>query len=281
MVNTLDVLSLGAGVQSTTLFLMSCRGLLPKLDAAVFADTGWEPKAVYENVNWLQRQGEVAGIPLYVATCGRSIREDAIVNMVRGTRAKGQRHASMPLFTLSSSGERGMIKRQCSKEYKGQPVDQFIRRTLLGLAPGRSAPPGSVNQWFGFSSDEMRRVRQNRERWRCFMYPLVNLPHAMLSKPYSRTACAEWLAEHYPGREFPRSSCIGCPFRNNRSWRMMKRKQPTEFADAVEVDRALRKCGGMRGDCFLHFSCVPLEVANLDEDQGELFRDECLGVCWT
>ena len=36
----LNVLSLGAGVQSSTLLLMSCRGVLPKLDAAIFADTG-------------------------------------------------------------------------------------------------------------------------------------------------------------------------------------------------------------------------------------------------
>lgn len=34
----LRVLSLGAGVQSSVLLLMSCRGELPKLDAAVFAD---------------------------------------------------------------------------------------------------------------------------------------------------------------------------------------------------------------------------------------------------
>ena len=40
----LDVLSLGAGVQSTTVLLMSCLGELPKLDAAVFADTQWGRK---------------------------------------------------------------------------------------------------------------------------------------------------------------------------------------------------------------------------------------------
>ena len=35
----LRVLSLGAGVQSTALLLMSCKGEIEKLDAAVFADT--------------------------------------------------------------------------------------------------------------------------------------------------------------------------------------------------------------------------------------------------
>src|SRR5437764_521642 len=43
----LRVLSLGAGVQSTTVLLMAMRGeIRDKLDCAIFADTGWEPKAV-------------------------------------------------------------------------------------------------------------------------------------------------------------------------------------------------------------------------------------------
>ena len=33
----LNILSLGAGVQSTTLALMACDGTLPGLDAAIFA----------------------------------------------------------------------------------------------------------------------------------------------------------------------------------------------------------------------------------------------------
>lgn len=40
----LRVLSLGAGVQSTTLALMAAHGEIgPMPDCAIFADTGWEP----------------------------------------------------------------------------------------------------------------------------------------------------------------------------------------------------------------------------------------------
>jgi hypothetical protein len=38
------VLSLGAGVQSTALLLMMIHGEVPKADAVIFSDTGWEPK---------------------------------------------------------------------------------------------------------------------------------------------------------------------------------------------------------------------------------------------
>lgn len=45
-------LSLGAGVQSTTLALMFAHGEMPvRLDAAIFADTQCEPVSVYRHLN--------------------------------------------------------------------------------------------------------------------------------------------------------------------------------------------------------------------------------------
>lgn len=48
-----QVLSLGAGVQSSTVLLMSIVGELESLDGAVFSDTGWEPQAVYDHLQTL------------------------------------------------------------------------------------------------------------------------------------------------------------------------------------------------------------------------------------
>jgi len=54
----LRVLSLGAGVQSTTLALMAAHGIIgPMPDCAVFADTGWKPQAVYRHLAWLMAPG--------------------------------------------------------------------------------------------------------------------------------------------------------------------------------------------------------------------------------
>ena len=47
----LRVLSLGAGVQSTTLAPMAAHGIIdPMPDCAVFADTGWKPTVVYDHL---------------------------------------------------------------------------------------------------------------------------------------------------------------------------------------------------------------------------------------
>jgi len=49
----MQVLSLGGGVQSTTLFLMNLTGEIdPPANFAVFADTGWERQGTYEDVEW-------------------------------------------------------------------------------------------------------------------------------------------------------------------------------------------------------------------------------------
>jgi len=41
---TLVVISLGAGVQSSTMALMAATGELPRPDCAIFADTGYDLK---------------------------------------------------------------------------------------------------------------------------------------------------------------------------------------------------------------------------------------------
>src|SRR6266540_5820245 len=73
----LRILSLGAGIQSSTLLLMSLAGELPRLDAAVFADTGWEPKAVYQHLDRLEATATAGGIPVYRVSAG-SLRADAL-----------------------------------------------------------------------------------------------------------------------------------------------------------------------------------------------------------
>ena len=61
---TTHILSLGAGVQSTTLYLMFLHGeITPQIDCAIFADTGEEPESVYEHLEWLKAQG---GPPILV-----------------------------------------------------------------------------------------------------------------------------------------------------------------------------------------------------------------------
>lgn len=86
------VLSLGAGVQSTTLYLMFMQGAIaPKIDAAIFADTQEEPGEVYRHLNWLM---SLDGPPILVGTAGK-----LGDHLKTGTNTTGGRFASIPAFT--------------------------------------------------------------------------------------------------------------------------------------------------------------------------------------
>lgn len=271
----LDILSLGAGVQSTAVLLMSCEGELPKLDHAVFADTGWEPAAVYQHLDWLTEVATTHGIPVSRVKAG-NIRQDALISQVRGKKTNGHRFASMPLFTRNPEDPReGMIRRQCTREYKIDPINRFIRGELLDLQPRQRAPEKAVRQWFGISRDEWHRMRDSDAKWRTHYYPLIE-------KEITRAGCLEWIHDRgYP--EPPRSACIGCPYHADAEWRDMKLTRPEEFADACEADDAIRNCGGMRGKVYLHRSCQPLRDVDFrnDFDKGQLslFSNECSGMC--
>lgn len=273
------ILSLGAGVQSSAVLLMSIRGLLPKIDHAIFADTGWEPPDVYQHLEWLEKQAKVAGIPLHRVENG-SIRDGAI-NQVDGSKNGGKRWGGMPFHTLSADGKRGIARRQCTEEYKINPLTRFVKREILGLRKGQKVPKDAViDQWFGISADEPQRMRSSPDKWRRYCYPLIGLPDDYLGKPWRRWDCINWLKENYPDRVIPRSSCIGCPFHSDDEWRRLKESFPQSFADAVEIDKRIRNLQGMNAKTFLHRSCKPLGEVDLSESaQIDLFGNECEGMC--
>lgn len=276
----LKVLSLGAGVQSSTVLLMSCRGDLPKLDAAIFADTQWEPRAVYEHLDWLEAEAAKSGIPIHRVSAG-NLRADAIA--FRQYRKADRRYASMPLFVLNPDGSQGIIRRQCTKEYKIEPVKRKLRE-LLGFKSGERVKIGRpVELWMGISVDELYRISDSRVKWIKHVYPLVD----MLPKRFTRQSCIQWLSEHYPDRSIPRSACIGCPFHSNREWAEIK-TNPGEWSDAVEFDQAIREAdqagqdakGLLVGLPFVHRSCKPLDQVDVEEkDQGRFWDEECTGYC--
>lgn len=264
----LRVLSLGAGVQSTTLALMAAHGLIgPTPDVAIFADTGWEPRAVYEHLDWLA-SANVLPFPIRRVTA-MNLREQ-----ITGRASHSDdRFISVPFFLETG----GMNRRQCTREAKIAPIRAEVRR-LLGVPKGKPATKYRVEQWIGISTDEIERMKVSNDRWCVHRWPLIEAR-------MSRADCLAWLKRMgYP--EPPKSSCIGCPFHSNATWRLMQKNDPEAFADAIAVDRLLRSKGasrGMRSKEFMHRSCKPLSEVDFLADGSEQpdFLAECDGVCGT
>jgi len=246
-------------VQSSTILLMSCKGELPHLDAAIFADTGWERNETYMHLEWLRQEAGRHGIEVITVNDG-DIRELKIIQGI-----KGKRRASMPFFTDNNGKTIGMLKRQCTYDYKITPIKRQIRK-MLGLKPRQWAPKDCVEQWLGFSTDEAQRIfTRGPERMSVLCYPLLQW------NPMSRHDCEKWLYENYH-ITVPKSACIGCPYHHQNEWRALNEM---EFKEATEFDEMIRRKGGVRGDLYLHRSCMPLHEVDFRtaEERGQYVFD--------
>ncbi len=267
----LTVLSLGAGVQSTTLALMSVEGILPRVDVAIFADTGWEPRAVYDHLDRLDATLTAAGIPLTRISNG-NLRADTLNGP----------YLHLPVFVRGAGGDASMVRRQCTGDYKTDPIRRHVRELLGARRSKRGAvltpPAGAVaEQWIGFSIEEVWRINDaHAPRYMRNRYPLIDLG-------MSRSNCQAWLARR-GWQAVPKSACVVCPFHGNRMWRELRDNHPDEWAQAVADDEAIRARDyrGIKQPPYLHRSLLPLAQAPIDrpqprrdsrEDQGDLFDD--------
>ena len=276
----LRILSLGAGVQSSTLALMIEHGELPPIDAAIFADVKGEPKKVYEWLEYLKTK--ITSYPIHIVSW-RDLKQDIL------DAAKGEYKAfTAPFYTKNTvTGKKGLLRRQCTNSYKVQPVIQEIRR-LLGLKKGEKRKAGTqVELLMGISKDEIVRMRKNQLNYINNVYPLVD-------KNMTRKDCIEWMEDNfYPTP--PRSACTFCPYHSNKEWLDIKNGDPEEWKEVVAMDRAIRnqerfkeknKDQEVIDEIFLHRSCKPIDEVDFENEKNKDQLDfefgilnECEGMC--
>lgn len=267
----LTALSLGAGVQSSTMALMAAAGeLTPMPDCAIFADTHAEPRAVYAWLDWLERQ---LPFPVYRVSQGR------LRDAVAAPRPHGQfLRVDIPAFVVVDGRTAGFITRSCTRDYKIVPIRRKVRE-LIGYTRRRT-PRGQtlVEQWIGISLDEIQRIKDSGALW-------IRNRHPLIEKRMTRGDCLEWMHRHGFPRP-PKSSCIWCPFHNDAQWAALTAE---EFAEAVAVDDSLRSRPPeqyrTKGRLYLHRSGRPLRDIDFtgakEPRQFDAFgmQNECEGVC--
>ncbi len=300
------VLSLGGGVQSSTLAEMACDGTLGPLRAIIFADTGGELPETYAHLDYLRDRAAQAGIDFLTVTAG-DLRADLIARHGRG----GQ--PNLPVRIRHADGRLGRLNHyRCAYAYKRRPITRAVKQ-LCG-------PPGTwkqarAEQWIGYSTDEASRMKtadecrcgHNRIRragggwpylqihtaegctrcactswqpWQVNRWPLIELG-------MTRDDCTTWLLEH--GRPLPpRSACWFCPNRPARHFLQLKRTRPQLFAEAVALDEFLRHgINGLHGQAYLHPSGQPLaSITDANPTKASPDLDgtgmDCeAGVCFT
>lgn len=305
-----DFLSYGGGTQSAALGLMSCMGVLPRVDAIIMADTQGELPETYDFAEYMKEKAYAAEIPFVVVTAGSL--EEALLSPV-----PTMSNPTPPAHVLNKNGSKGRIGQyRCSYDFKRRIIVREVKR--------RCGKPGAwkrslVNQWMGFSTDEIGRCKQSNEcrcghmmakheggpcacgkcdafdRWQINTFPLIEMG-------FRREDTISWFGKNgHPTP--PRSACFFCPNSSNVRWARLKADHPDLWERACHLDEHNRNGGGFNargnvafeGQMFWHSSLDPLREADLrsahqitvDAGQGTMFDEAVLtgdceaGVCFT
>ena len=276
-----EIVSFGAGTQSSAIALLAHNrdprllevtdGKLP--DHYIFADTGDEPRNVYDQ---LELFSGMLDVPLHVVTRHddrRSLSDELCGRLESGK----QSHLTwIPAFVGSDSRKGyGILQRRCTHEMKIYALRRAAR-TLSGYRH-RVIKHLVCRQWLGISTDEITRLRESTEPWTEFFYPLIEMG-------WSRVDCEEYLLEH--GIPVTKSACVYCPFRTSKSWQEMKDEEPEEFDRAVAFERRLHaaydglESPKLKSRPYLHRSLVPIDQVDFKTPgiRGGM-ENECAGVC--
>ncbi len=267
MSEPIHILSLGAGVQSSTLALMAAAGeVTPMPKCAVFGEVGGsEPRAVYDFLDWIEG---VLPFPVYRVQQGDGLEAAALRVRTSGKTGNTYLETGLPVFYKDPSGTVGIGTRQCTADFKIAPLNRKIKEVSDGAAI----------TWIGISTDEASRMKPSRLPWNTHRWPLIELG-------MSRQDCLKWMKERdYPTP--PKSACVFCPYHSDSAWSDLKRNHPLDFQRAVDFENRLQsaaiKATALRGFPFLHRSCEPLgEIKFTEEERGQInmFNEECEGMC--
>lgn len=248
MTEPIHIISLGAGVQSSTMALMAVAGeITPMPKCAIFADTGDESDEVYA---WLDKLESL--LPFEVVRICEGILSEHLINS-HGT-------SIIPSWVSTDKGPK-MGQKGCTNDFKVRPVRREIRRRF---------PDQTVRLWIGISTDEISRVKDSGLLWLVHRWPLVE-------NNWNRNQCLDYLKRR--ALHVPKSSCVYCPFKSPNQWRKMQLSQSKREVGILDRVQALLN---PRGE-FLNGQLKPLSECDFstEEDRGQLnmFNNECEGMC--
>jgi hypothetical protein len=245
------VLNYGGGRQTVAVCILIARGVIPKPDCIVMADTGREKPTTFEYLEkYTQPLMREHGLEIEIAG-----RHHATVDLYGGNG-----DLLIPVFT-----ETGKLSAFCSGKWKIDVVERHLRSK--GITGGTN--------WLGFAFDERRRWTRAVDKLRhnhTVACPLVDLM-------MTTADCLKLIARH--GWPEPHvSSCWMCPHQRNEEWAYTRATRPDLFAEACRIDEEVRADDG-QGGVWLHHSRVPLAQADLTvEEKPETIRQCTLGTCF-
>lgn len=249
------VFSYGGGRQTAAICVAIKRGLLPKPDKIVMADTGRERASTWEYLHNV--------ITPFLAPLGLTV-EIASHDLASKDLYGG---ADGETLLIPAYTKTGKLSIYCSGEWKRDVVNRYLRGQGIK----------DRVQWLGYSLDEMKRVHYSRLGYIEHVFPLIDLRWRI-------SDCMRAVEEE--GLPLPpKSACFICPNWNAKQWAEMRDTAPADFEKACQIDDEARARDSM-GGVFLYEGRVPLREANFEADMEDETKQGSLlgcagGSCWT
>lgn len=263
------VMNVGLGVQSTCMALMSIYDDLPRPDAFIFADTGWERDGTYENLQRLAPLAQQANIPFVIAGtadikennialeiktelpyfvnpsryCSVTEKRELFIKDIKKRYYKDKRELSLldvgdmqdvidaSLIDFDKKVEEGII----TDGYKAMTT------TMLGRQCTHKYKVRPVQKYCREVLGAKKKtpvgswIGISTDEWTRMATSTVKytvLFYPLIDMKMSREDCKQYLTD----KDYPipvKSSCIGCPFHSNATWLEMT---DAEIADAADFE---------------------------------------------
>ena len=259
-----QVCSLGGGIASTALFLMSLHGEIENpADCAVFADTGAELETTLNTINQLTDYAKDFDVDVLIT---RSHLGNIIDNVLKPDSKVGD----IPFYTKDEKGKPTQLSKYCTNEFKTYPIWKVFRKEF------GATYKNPVTYWLGYTVGEIHRMKPAKRKYVIRRYPLIE-------KRIGRDECYRYL-EKYGFTETATSACWCCPYRRNVEYAIMTDE---EHQKAVQLESDVNERGMITGkqksELRIHKSLIPLSERPFENnDQTDLFDDMCDGgSCFT
>ena len=204
----LQVLSFGAGTQSTAMLILAAEGHLKKPELVIFADTGSETAETYAHVEeWAKPFCFDHQIPFEVVQS-----------------SKGSLHE----YYLKKRNIPSIGIAKCTVDFKVRPIRRRLREIV-----GKKNGTVLVQCWLGITTDEQNRRQPGNVKWVENVFPLLD------ELKMSRKDCIAFLADR--GVEVGKSGCWLCPYQKKRSWLSLKINHPELFDFAASMEEAFEE----------------------------------------
>lgn len=206
-------ISLSGGVESTTMCILYGKGA-----KAIWCDTGWEHKPMYDRMDKLEEK-------LKELHNG----DFEIIRIKPSVTVKGQKVQRLQDKIERSQFMPSKFRRYCTGEFKIKPIDNFLKSQ------------GDCELMIGFNSDE----EPSKDRTGNFMKcKNVNYKYPLFEDGYSREMCEDILNVYGLHPNFPiymkRGGCKGCIFKSIAEFKALYFFDRQEFIEVKELEEKIQ-----------------------------------------